>query len=79
MIPVYLLLWSRRFRQPRRLLDYLQFLKMQLFSDVMVEKVINKVNQEALLDGHSKPIWTAHSMLGVPFSSHKVDQICIHL
>jgi hypothetical protein len=49
-------------------------------SAVIVEDVIdNKVTQEALLDNDGKWILTPHSILGVPFSSHEVDQICIRL
>jgi hypothetical protein len=44
-------------------------------SDVIVEDVIDKVTQEAVLDDDGKPILTAFSVLGIPFSSLKVDQI----
>jgi hypothetical protein len=43
--------------------------------DVIVQDVVDKVTQEALLDDDGKPILTAFSVLGVPFSSLKVDQI----
>jgi hypothetical protein len=42
-------------------------------SDVIVQDVVDKVTQEALLDDDGKPISTAFSVLGVPFSSLKVD------
>jgi hypothetical protein len=42
-----------------------------------ISDVVNKVTQEALLDDNGKPISTAFSVLSVPFSSLKVDQICM--
>jgi hypothetical protein len=54
-------------------------LKIQLFSDVILEEVIHKVTQEALLQDDGKPILTTHSVLGVSFSSLKVDQIRMRL
>jgi hypothetical protein len=44
-------------------------------SDVIVLDDVNKVTQEALLDDDGKPISTVFSVLGVPFSSLKDDQI----
>ena len=44
-------------------------------SDVIVENVVDKVTQEVILDDDGTPISTAFSILGVPFSSLKVDQI----
>jgi hypothetical protein len=44
-------------------------------SDVIVQDVVGKVTQEALLDDDGKSIASTLSVLGVPFSSLKVDQI----
>jgi hypothetical protein len=52
-------------------------LKDAAISDVIVEDDVVKVTQEALLDDDGKPILTAFSILGVAFSSLKVDQICM--
>jgi hypothetical protein len=52
-------------------------LKDAAISDVIVEDVVDKVTQEALLDNDGKPISTAFSILGTAFSLLKVDQICM--
>jgi hypothetical protein len=44
-------------------------------SDVIVGGFIDKVTHKALLDDNGRPISTALSILGVHFSSLKVDQI----